>query len=85
MKINVYGTESFSTWLVREPVEIDTDNYPELQGMSEDEVKEYIRSNAHDMVATNEWSDSLMDELLHSDVRREKVIDEGSDIMFDGE
>lgn len=85
MKINVYGTESFSTWLVREPVEIDTDNYPELQGMSEDEVKEYIRSNAHDMAATNEWSDSLMDELLHSDVRREKVIDEGSDIMFDGE
>ncbi len=41
MKINVYGTESFCTWVIREPVEIDTDNYPELEGMSENEAKEY--------------------------------------------
>ena len=70
MKINVYGTESFCTWVIREPVEIDTDNYPELEGMSEDEAKEYIRENASEMAPTSDWAESLMDECLQSDVRR---------------
>ena len=85
MKINVYGTESFCTWVIREPVEIDTDNYPELEGMSEDEAKEYIRENASDMTSVSDWAESLMDECLQSDVRREKINDDGSDIIFDGE
>jgi hypothetical protein len=85
MKINVYGTESFCTWVIREPVEIDTDNYPELEGMSENEVKEYIRENASEMAPTSDWAESLMDECLQSDVRREKINDDGSDIIFDGE
>ena len=46
MKINVYGTESFCTWVIREPVEIDTDNYPELEGMSQDEAINYVELNA---------------------------------------
>jgi hypothetical protein len=85
MKINVYGTESFCTWVIREPVEIDTDNYPELEGMSEDEAKEYIRENASEMSPISDWAESLMDECLQSDVRREKINEEGSDIIFDGE
>ena len=85
MKINVYGTESFCTWVIREPVEIDTDNYPELEGMSEDEAKEYIRKNASEMGPISDWAQSLMDECLQSDVRREKINDDGSDIIFDGE
>jgi hypothetical protein len=85
MKINVYGTESFCTWVIREPVEIDTDNYPELEGMSENEAKEYIRENASEMAPTSDWAESLMDECLQSDVRREKINDDGSDIIFDGE
>jgi hypothetical protein len=85
MKINVYGTESFCTWVIREPVEIDTDNYPELEGMSENEAKEYIRENASEMAPTSDWAESLMDECLQSDVRREKINEEGSDIIFDGE
>jgi hypothetical protein len=85
MKINVYGTESFCTWVIREPVEIDTDNYPELEGMSENEAKEYIRENASEMAPNSDWAESLMDECLQSDVRREKINDDGSDIIFDGE
>jgi hypothetical protein len=85
MKINVYGSESFCTWVIREPVEIDTDNYPELEGMSENEAKEYIRENASEMAPTSDWAESLMDECLQSDVRREKINDDGSDIIFDGE
>jgi hypothetical protein len=53
--------------------------------MSEDEAKEYIRENASDMAPVSDWAESLMDECLQSDVRREKINDDGSDIIFDGE
>jgi hypothetical protein len=82
MKINVYATESYTTWLVREPIEIDTDNYPELEGMSEDEVKEYIRDNYYEMKPTNEeWFADLGEELNQMDIRRDKIYGEESDVI----
>ena len=84
MKINVYGTESYTTWLVREPVEVDTDNYPEMEGMTEDEVKDYIRENVYDMKSTNdEWYESLGEELNEMDVRRDKIYNEETDVTFE--
>jgi hypothetical protein len=86
MKINVYATESYTTWLVREPIEIDTDNYPELEGMSEDEVKEYIRDNYYEMKPTNEeWFADLGEELNQMDIRRDKIYNEEMSIIFDNE
>lgn len=86
MKINVYATESYTTWLVREPIEIDTDNYPELEGMSEDEVKEYIRDNYYEMKPTNEeWFVDLGEELNQMDIRRDKIYNEEMSIIFDNE
>jgi hypothetical protein len=84
MKINVYATESFVTWLVREPVQIDTSYYPELDGLSDDEIKEYIRENAYDMRPTNEeWYESLGEELDDMEVRRDKIYNQESDIIFE--
>ncbi len=87
MKINVYATESFTTFVVREPVEVETDNYPELVGMTEEEAKEYIRENAWEMKPSEgqDWFDSLFDECRQSDVRREKINEDGDEIIFDGE
>lgn len=86
MKINVYATESFVTWMVREPIEIDTDNYPELEGKTEEEVKEYIRENCWDMKPTNEeWYSDLGEELTQMDIRRDKIYNEDVSIIFDGE
>ena len=86
MKINVYGTESYYVFVCREPVEVETDNYPELEGMNEDEIKDYIRENAYQMKSTNEeYYSDLSEELFQSDVRREKYTDEESSIIFDGE
>jgi hypothetical protein len=55
--------------------------------MSEEDAKEYIRSNAWSMTPSEgqDWFDSLGDECMQSDVRREKINEEGSDIIFDGE
>jgi hypothetical protein len=86
MKINVYATESYTTWMVKEPVEIDTDNYTELEGKTEDEMKEYIRSNAYEMKPLNEeWYENLEEELMASDIRRDKIYGEEIGIIFDGE
>lgn len=85
-KINVYGTESYSTWICREPIEIDSDNYPELEGMSEDEMKDYIRENVYEMKPTNsEWYENLSEELMANDIRRDKIFNEENEITFDGE
>lgn len=86
MKINVYATESYTTWLVREPIEIDTDNYPELEGKTEEEVKEYIRDNYYEMKPTNEeWFSDLGEELNQMDIRRDKIYNEEMSIIFDNE
>ena len=86
MKINVYATESYTTWMVREPVELDTDNYPELEGKTEEEIKEYIRENYYEMKPTNEeWYGDLGEELNQQDVRRDKIYNEDMSIIFDNE
>lgn len=85
-KLNVYGTEGYSTWIVREPIEIDTDNYPELEGKSQEEIKEYIRENMWDMKAVDtETYESLGEELMEMDIRRDKIYGEETGVIFDGE
>ena len=82
--ISVRMVEYYNTMLVKEPVEINVEDYPELNGMSGDEMKEYIASNASEMKPTNEeWYDSLYDELIGEDVVRDKITDENSEIEFD--
>lgn len=85
-KLNVYGTESYTTWMVREPLEIDTDNYPELLGKTDEEIKEYIRENLWEMKPTDDtYYDSLGEELTQMDIRRDKIYDEQTGVIFDGE
>ena len=82
--IEVRMTESYSTWVVHESVELNVADYPELEGMTEEEMKDYIMSNASDMKPTNdEYYSDLYDELNQADVVREKITDEDSEICFE--
>ena len=54
MKIKIYLEETFTTTLTREEVIIDTDNYPELEGMDEDQISNYIYENIWDMNPTSD-------------------------------
>ena len=45
MKLKIFVEETFTTTVTREHIEIDTDNYPELNGMTEDEISYYIDNN----------------------------------------
>jgi hypothetical protein len=81
--ISVRITESYSTWVVRESIELNIEDYPELMGMDEDEIRDYIKCNSGDMKSNDEYSDSLYDELIQKDVVRDKITDEDWDIHFD--
>ena len=67
MKLSVNVVESNTTYVVRQSIEIDSENYPELVGKTEDEVKEYIRENMWDMDAVNPDYVSLGEELINQD------------------
>jgi hypothetical protein len=83
--IEIRMTESYSTWVVRESMEINVEDYPELEGMTEEEMTDYIMSNASEMKPTNdEWYDSLYDELMQMDVTREKITGEELEIVVEG-
>ena len=69
MKLTVNVVESQTTYLTRESIEIDTDNYPELCNMTEEEVKAYITENAWDMKSTEGDYFSLGEELVEQDLK----------------
>jgi len=82
--ISVRMTESYSTFVSRESIELDVEDYPELEGMTEEEIQDYIKSNSADMKPINEeYYSSLYDELNQQDVVREKITDENSEIYFE--
>jgi hypothetical protein len=81
--ISVGITESYSTWIVRESIELNIEDYPELEGMNGEEIQDYIQCNSGDMKSNDEYSDSLYHELIQKDVVRDKITNEDSEFYFD--
>lgn len=80
--ISVFATEGYSTFIVREPIELNVEDYPELDGMSKSEAIDYIESNAWEMKpTTDEYGyESLGEELNDKDIFREKINNESTEI-----
>ena len=80
--ISVYATEGYSTYIVREAIELNIADYPELDGMTREEAIEYVEENAWEMKPTNEEDgyDSLAEELNGKDIFREKLNNESQEI-----
>jgi hypothetical protein len=73
-KIKIYQTEEYVTYVVREPLIIDLDDYPELEGMGNEEVITYLEINSLDMKAQDTDNyDSLSDELIEQYVIKDKI------------
>ncbi len=80
-QIKIYQTESFTTYVVREGITIDLDDYPELEGMTNEEIVDYLEYNCSDMKSMDgEFYDSLSDELMDKDVIKEKI--SGEDFSY---
>jgi hypothetical protein len=82
-KIKVFYTEGYSVWIVKEPVIIDTDDYPELEGLSNEEIEKYLTKNA-DTMKSSEGDEpnsySLYDECYEQDEIRNK--ETGNEVSF---
>jgi len=86
MEITIQGTESFYTYRVRDEVTINTEDYPQLSGMSEEEAKDYIKWNASDIFKEGEDTDnyySLWDELLDQDIVKNKISGDETEVLVD--
>ena len=84
MKLNLVLTEYYTTTSWRK-LEIDTNDYPLLKGMTEEEAQSYIQNLYEKGLLTNivgkEWS--LDDDLRDADIVRDKITDEGEDLTFE--
>ena len=85
-KLKVYMSESWYTYRNSHTIEIDTDDYEELKGMTEEESFEYLSENMWDMEMKKEegekYSMTLAD-ALQEDWVREKVKGEEFDLLRD--
>jgi hypothetical protein len=82
-EIKAQATEYFTTYIVRDELTINTEDYPELKGMSEEEAKDYIKWNATDMYKEGEDGYSLWDELLDQDIVKNKISGDETEVLVD--
>jgi hypothetical protein len=75
MKIRINVEETFTTTITRESMIIDTNDYPELEGMTEDEVSDYIDNHVWDMKALDNTGlySSLGEKLMDQDVEYDNI------------
>ena len=80
VRVNI--TESYTTYVYREHLEINVEDYPELEGKSDEEITEYIQNNASDMKAPEDYdyADNLYDACMEMDISNEKVNNEEYEI-----
>lgn len=62
MKLKIYSEETYTTTIIREAFEIDTEYYPKLSGMSEKQISNYIHDNIWEMKPINGDYSSLGEE-----------------------
>jgi hypothetical protein len=82
VEVSVY--ESYTTYLRKKPLVINITDYPELEGMNEDEIQTYILENGDEMKPMdNDVYESLMDELRDQDIDWDKLDNEDFNIIVE--
>jgi|TARA_R110000803_G_C11873569_1_gene308766 predicted lipid-binding transport protein (Tim44 family) len=78
-KLKVFMSESWYTYRRSHSIEIDTDDYEELKGMTDEEAYEYLSENIWDFEMKKEKGDKYsmtLAEELQEDWVREKIKNE---------
>jgi hypothetical protein len=80
MKIRINVEETFTTTITRESMVIDTEDYPELRGLTEDEVSDYIDENVWNLKPVNsDIYSSLGEELTDKDIEYDNISGESTE------
>ena len=90
MKLIIRQTESYETYVVREGIEIDTQDFPALRELSDKDVIQYLKENSLDDVYPQpgtEWDTqhgiklSLQEILGEQDIVRDKILNDVSSVI----
>jgi cytochrome c553 len=66
------------------PIEIDSNDYPELDGLTEDEIKDWVYENAWEMKSSNEEIySSLAEELSNQNINYDNISGETNEFIID--
>jgi cytochrome c553 len=66
------------------PIEIDSNDYPELDGLTEDEIKDWVYENAWEMKSSNEEIySSLAEELSNQNINYDNISGETNELIID--
>ncbi len=77
MKLKIFAQQTFKTVISRQAIEIDTEFYKELKGMTEDKISDYIDDNGWDMEAfKSDVYSSLAEQICQETPEKEDIIDE---------
>ena len=80
MKIRL--TKSFRSYEVYDTIELNPEDYPELEGKSETEIVEYLNENKYDFTVKGR-DECLYDQFVfYNDVVRDKIMDEETNVIL---
>lgn len=81
--VEVWLEESYVHYMSKGPIFISAETHPELEGMTLEEMKEYIKDNAYEMESINsDYCENIIEELKECDVVKDKYLDEEENIFF---
>jgi hypothetical protein len=84
MKIRL--SKSYTTYEIYDTIEINKEDYPELEGMTDQEALEYLNENMHDMPLVDGEESSISDEFeFGREVIKEKTSEEEYELILVGE
>lgn len=81
--VEIWLEETYVHYTSKGPMMISAETHPELDGMTLEEMKDYIKENAYNMAAIDsEYCDNIVEELKEYDTVKDKYLDEEENIFF---
>ena len=80
--ISISISETFTRTILRQSVELNLQDYPELSGLTTDEIKHYLEENIDTIKPTNNLYQSLLEQCHDLDVTCEIISNEQTSIQF---
>jgi hypothetical protein len=83
VSVDVYLMDSHVYTCWRGPIRVNAETHPELKGMTEQEMKDYVSKNASEMTSIDsDYYDNLYDQLIDADYGKDKITGEEYEITF---
>ena len=92
MKLKIRQVEEYTTYIVRDSIEIDTENFEQLKGLDQQAAIAYIQDNYDELYPDEgtEWEPdfsyktSISEAAAEQDIVRDKIYGESTEIEVEG-